>query len=386
MAEGRTDGVTFGAALRGRFLLEDGVAFLNHGSFGACPRAVLDAAEGWRRRMEAEPVRFMARELPRRLREAAARLAQFVGAQGDDLVFVDNATSGANAVIRSLSFAPGDEILTTSHVYNAVRTTLAYAAARAGARVVEQPVPFPVTGDDEIVVAVEAGMTPRTRLLVLDHITSPTALVMPVARLVERAHARGIAVLIDGAHAPGMLDLDLEKIGADYYVGNCHKWLFAPKGCGFLWARREAQAALHPTVISHGYEHGYLAEFDWTGTRDPAPALAVSAALDFIAEIGAAAMRAHNHALMWQGAQLLSQTWQQPIGAPQAMMGSMATIGLPIGGASTHENAQAINARLFERYRIEVPIIPFADRLWLRISAQVYNTLDDYRRLAAVEL
>jgi isopenicillin-N epimerase len=384
MDEARSNQSAFGTAIHHHFLLEEGVAFLNHGSFGACPRPVLEAAEAWRRRLEAEPVRFMARELPKLLRAAADRLARFVGARGDDLAFVDNATSGMNAVIRSLSFAPADEILSTSHVYNAVRTTLAYAAVRSGARVVEQPVPFPVAGEDEIVAAVEAGISARTKLLVIDHITSPTALIFPVARLIERAHARGIRVLVDGAHAPGQLPLDLETLGADYYVGNCHKWLFAPKGCGFLWARRDAQAALHPTVISHGYEHGYLAEFDWTGTRDPAPALAVTAALEFIEGLGVEAMRAHNHALACEAAQLLSQTWQQPVGGPPALLGSMATIGLPLADPATQEQASAINARLLDEHRIEVPVFPFAGRLWLRISAQIYNTLDDYKRLAAV--
>ena len=202
--------------------------------------------------------------------------------------------------------------------------SLAYVAGRAGARVVEQPVPFPVADQDAIVHAVEAALTPRTRLLVIDHVTSPTALVFPVERIVALARTRGVAVLVDGAHAPGMIALNLERLGADYYVGNCHKWLFAPKGCGFLWARRDRQANLHPTTISHGFEHGFLAEFDWTGTRDPAPALSVTAALDFIDGLGFEALRAHNHELMWQGARLLGEAWGTPIGAPQAAMGFMA--------------------------------------------------------------
>ena len=346
---------------------------------------MLDAAEDWRRRLEAEPVRFIGRELPGLLRAAAERLARFVGARGEDLAFVDNATSGVNAVVRSLALAPGDEIVTTDHVYNAIRTTLAYVAGRAGARVVEQPVPFPVADQDAIVHAVEAALTPRTRLLVIDHVTSPTALVFPVERIVALARTRGVAVLVDGAHAPGMIELNLERLGADYYVGNCHKWLFAPKGCGFLWARRDRQGNLHPTTISHGFEHGFLAEFDWTGTRDPAPALSVTAALDFIDGLGFEALRAHNHELMWLGARLLGEAWGTSIGAPQAAMGFMATVGLPTAAAPTRDVAVALNKRLFDEHRVEVPIIPFAGRLWARISAQVYNTLDDYRRLAGAK-
>ena len=373
-------------SLRYAFLLEAGVAYLNHGSYGATPRVVMAAAEGWRRRLEAQPARFM-RELQPRLRQAATRLAAFMGARGEDLAFVDNATGGVNAILRSLDLTPGDELLTTTHVYGAVRKTMQYVASRTGAVVVEAAVPFPVSGEDEIVAAVTRHFAPKTRLLVLDHVTSPTALILPVARIAAAAKARGITVLVDGAHAPGMLALDIPALGADFYVGNCHKWLFAPKGCAFLWAAPAAQGTIHPLVISHGYGGGYLAEFDWTGTRDASAWLAIGTALDFIETIGFDALRERNHALMKAAATMLCDRWRARASAPFALLGSMATIALPASGPfgclpPTIDSVVKLNGHLWEKHRIEVPAILFADRLWVRISAQIYNDIADYRRLA----
>lgn len=374
------------ASLRDAFLLEPGIAYLNHGSYGATPRVVLAAAERWRQRLEAQPCRFMGSELAPALRKAAARLAAFLGAAGEDLVFVENATAGANAVLRALDFKPGDELLTTTHVYGAVRKTLQYVAARTGAVLVEAKLPFPVADEDEIVAAVTQRFTARTRILVLDHVTSPTALILPIQRLIAAAKAQGIVVLIDGAHAPGMLALDIPALGADFYVGNCHKWLFAAKGCGFLWVAPAMQKAIHPLVISHGYGNGFLAEFDWVGTRDPSNWLAVETALDFVETIGADSLRQRNHALMRAAATMLSGQWGTPIGAPFALLGSMATIGLPARGRfaalpPTLDSAAKIRGHLWGEHRIEVPIVAFADRLWARISAQIYNEPADYSRL-----
>jgi isopenicillin-N epimerase len=375
-------------SLRDAFLLENGVAYLNHGSYGATPRTVLAAADQWRRRLEAQPVRFMQSELPKLLRATAARLAAFMGARGEDLVFIDNATSGVNAVLRSLDFKRGDELLTTTHVYGAVRKTLHYVAARTGATVVEADVPFPAAGEDEIVAAVTGCFSPRTRLLVIDHITSPTALVFPVTRIVEAAKARGITVIVDGAHAPGMVDLDIPAVGADFYVGNCHKWLFAPKGSGFLWAAPEAQAGIHPLVISHGYGSGFLAEFDWTGTRDPSAWLAVNTALDFVETIGADVLRDHNRALMLAATALIAGQWSTQAGAPPSLLGTMAAIAVPTDRGrfssvpATWESAAAIHDYLWQDHRIEIPVPVFNGRIWVRISAQIYNQIGDYRRLA----
>jgi isopenicillin-N epimerase len=251
--------------------LDPSVTYLNHGSFGACPTAVLAAQTELRLEMEREPVDFLSGTLPARLDIARQALSRFLGADSEDLVFVPNATAGVNAVLRSLKFEPEDELLVTNHTYAACRKTIDFVAARTGARVVVANLPFPCRHDEEIIEAVLRQVTPRTRLALVDHVTSPTALILPVARLVSTLRARGVDTLVDGAHAPGMVPIGLSELGAAYYTGNAHKWLCAPKGAAFLYVSRDRQAPLHPTVISHGYTAGFHAEFDWTGTFDPTP-------------------------------------------------------------------------------------------------------------------
>lgn len=384
--------IPFGRAARAHFLLEGDAVFLNHGSYGATPRVVLAAADAWRRRMEAQPVRFMGRELIPALHAALDRLGGFIGARGADLAFVDNATAAVSTVLRAFELAPGDELLTTSHAYGAVRAALGFVAARAGARVVEAELPFPAAGEDELCAALARRFTERTRLLALDHVTSPTALVLPVARLAAAARARGIPVLVDGAHAPGMLNLDIGSLGVDWYAGNCHKWLFAPKGCAFLWAAPERQAVLAPLAVSHGQGQGFRAAFDWTGTRDHSAFLAVTAALGFIEGIGAERLRARNHDLVVAAARLIVDAWWTPVGGPPALLGAMAAIAVPTerglakGLPATPGAAAALHDRLWDDHRIEVPVTAFAGRLWVRVSAQIYNELEEYHRLAEAVL
>ena len=383
------DGVIgeFGRAARAAFLIEDDVAYLNHGGYGATPQVVLAAADAWRLRMERQPVRFMKSELPAALRAAAARLGRFLGANGEDLVFVDNATTAINAIVRSLDIGPGDILATTDHGYAAVRRTLDYVASRTGARVVEIPLPFPAVGADATLDALTRGWPGKVKLFVVDHLASPTALVLPVERMAAFARAKGARVLIDGAHAPGQLALDLPRLGGDWYVGNCHKWLFAPKGCGFLWARREARAGLHPAVISHGYGEGFHAEFDWTGTRDHSPWLAVTAALDFVEALDVDRMRAWQRELRRRAGDLLQQAWGVPAGGPDDMLAAMTTLRLPDrhqpAGPADKRAAERVHDLLWANHRVEAPIMPFAGRLWLRVSVQIYNHLDEYRALAA---
>jgi isopenicillin-N epimerase len=383
VADSSVDTGRFGRAIRDQFLLEPGTTFLNHGSYGAPPRAVFEAAAEWRRQIEANPDRFIRYILPDALRASAARLAAAMGARGEDLAFVDNATAGTTAVLRSFPVTPGDEVVATNHAYGAVTQTLRFIEKYRGAVPVLAEIGYPIASQDEIVRAIEARFTPRTRLLVIDHITSPTAVVFPVQRLCALAHARGIQVLVDGAHGPGQLALDIPALGADWYVGNCHKWLFAPRACAFLWAHPDVQAATHPLSISHYYGSGFTAEFDWTGTRDPAAILALPTALDFVAALDGDRMRAYTHTLARSSAQRIAQAWRTPLGAPPALFAAMATIRLPLTAPHTPDMATArrLQRAILERHQTVIAIMPFAGALWARLSAQVYNAPEDYNVL-----
>lgn len=374
----------FGGVIRPLFSIETGIDFLNNGSFGACPLPVQAAQAVWRQKFEHQPIAFVVEELPGAIRAAAARLAGFLGASAGDVVFVENATAGMNAVLRSLEFAPGDEILTSDHVYGAVRKVLAHLEATRGVVTVEARLPWPSPDADAIVAAIAAKISARTKLLVIDHITSVSALLLPLARIVAVLRSRGIPVLVDGAHAPGQIALDLDGLGADWYVGNCHKWLFAPKGSAFLWARPERQAGIQPPVISHGYGTGFTAAFDWVGTRDPSSWLAVPAGIDFLEGLGVARVRERNHGLAQAMATEIAAGWRTEVGCGPELNGAMATIRVPGTPAGTREAASALRARLWREHRIEVAIMPVGGTLWARISAQVFNRPGDYRGLARV--
>jgi isopenicillin-N epimerase len=377
-------GIRYGRGLRQLFRLEESTTFLNHGSFGLTPVTVLAAQEAFRGEMERQPVQFLNRAaLQPRLRAAAGQLAAFLGAAGEDLVFVDNATTGVNAVLRSVALGPGDDLLLTDHTYPAVRNAIRFVCRCTGARMVEAKLPFPAESPDGIVAAVTAALTDRTRLAVFDLVSSASAIIMPVAALARACRKAGARVLIDAAHGPGMLDLDLPTLQADWVTGNAHKWLFAPKGCAVLWARKEAQQDLHPTVISHGFEQDFVNEFDWTGTRDPTAWLAAPMALDFYRSMGDSALRVRNHGLAVAAAELLAERWKTEVGAPAGMVGSMAIVRLPGDLPGSPAAAQAVHDRLWQKYHIEVPVMSIEGTLWVRISAQIYNDLDDYRRLAA---
>ena len=373
---------SFGLPQRRRFLLERGTAFLNHGSFGATPRAVLAAAERWRTRMETSPDRFLRSVLPAALREAAGRLARFLHAREKDVVFVENATSGVNAVLRSLEFRPGDEILANNHTYNAVRQTIRDVCRRTGAKMVEAHISLPVGNADGLFSPIAEKLNRRTKLVVLDHISSPTGLIFPVQRLAAAARALGARVMIDGAHGPGQIPLDIPSLGAHWYAGNCHKWLFAPKGCGFLWSRASAQPGIHPPVISHGYGKGYAAEFDWTGTRDFSGWLSVPDGIAFMKELNASKVRAYNHGLATGQAKRIAKAWGMPLDAPAGLHGSLAAIRLP--DFLQRRDPRQLMEELLARRRMVVPVMPVDGVLWARISAQIYNVPADYDRLASL--
>ena len=346
--------------LAAHWTLDPEVTFLNHGAFGACPSEVLALQTEIRARMERDPIDFLVRALEPLLDEARVRLASFLHADPDDLAFVDNATAGANTVLRSLELRPGDELLTTDHAYNACINGLDAVARRSGARVVIVRVPFPIRGPEEVSDAVLGAVTARTRLVLVDHVTSATGLVFPLRSLVQPLQARGIDVLVDGAHAPGMVPVDLEALGAAYYTGNCHKWLCAPKGAGFLHVRRDRQAGLRPLVVSHGANSTrtdrsrFRLEFDWTGTRDPSA--------------------------------LLCEALGVAPSCPESMLGSLAAVELPRHPRwpPGPRDSDPLQAMLFARHRIEVPIYgwPMPDRRWIRVSPHLHNAEPQYLFLA----
>ena len=377
------------------WLLDRNITFLNHGSFGACPIPVLEAQTSFRQQLEREPLRFFMREFEPLLDNARNQLAAFLGAGEDDLAFVPNATTGVNAVLRSLNFAPGDELLTTNQEYNSCRNTLNFVAERTGAKVIVAEVPFPIESAEQIIEAIIKCVSPQTKLALLDHIVSQTGLIFPIKQLVGELANRGVDVLVDGAHAAGMVELNLEEIGAAYYTGNCHKWLCAPKGAGFLYVRRDKQNAIRPTTISYGAnspradKSRFQLEFDWMGTVDPSPYLCVPVAIDFMGSLlsgGWPELRAKNHALALAGRKILADKLGLPLPCPDEMVGSMAVVPL----ADSQPDAVAkggilpLQQALWEIFKIEVPVIPWPDasKQLVRISAQLYNTLPQYQYLA----
>jgi isopenicillin-N epimerase len=392
------------SAHRPLWRLDPNVVFLNHGSFGACPIPVLEAQARWRERLETEPVAFLGRELEGRLDEARSTLGTFIGADPAGIAFVRNATTGVGAVLGSLRFEPGDELLTTDHEYNAILNAVRRAAERDGARMVVARIPFPIRDPSEAVEPVLAAVTPRTRLAIVSHVTSATALVMPIEAIVESLVRRGIEVLVDGAHAPGQVPLDVGALGATYYAGNAHKWLCAPKGAGFLWVQPDRRDIIRPLVTSHGANDPragrsrYHREFDWAGTDDPTPYLTIPDAIRFMDTLdpdGWPGLMAANHRLAIDARDLLAGVfgWASP--TPDTMLGSMASVPVRWLTGSPDLAADELSSALRHDDRIEVPIscwpVPaarpggYADPPALhlvRISVQRYNEIDDYRRLA----
>ena len=386
--------------LREHFPLEAGSIYLNHGTVGVTPWVVLRQRAALLEEIERHPARFMLRELmrpgtlvaasaveqpPARLRAAADRVAAFLGSEPGGLVFVDNASSGVNAVLRSLPWQAGDEILIHDQAYGGVVLAAEFIAREPGAVVSRFALPFPVHEAAACVTALERAITTRTKLVLLDHVSSETALVFPLAEMAAACHARGVPVLADGAHAPGAIAVDLAALGVDWYAANLHKWAFAPRGCGVLWASAERRIGLHPAVLSWGLaDSDWLQEFDWTGTRDPTPWLAAPAGLDFMnGVLGVAAMREHNHRLAWWSAGYLAERWNQARAAPEAMIGCMATVALPGGlGSADKENAERLRTALLLDHGIEIPVVSRGGALWARVSIQVYNDESDIEALA----
>ncbi|KKD37421.1 aminotransferase class V-fold PLP-dependent enzyme [Limnoraphis robusta] len=370
------------------WLLDADVTFLNHGSFGACPTPVLQLQTQLREQLERQPVHFFVREWESLVDEARHQLAEFVGATAEELVFVPNATTGINSVLRSLSFSPEDELLTTNHEYNACRNALNFVAERWGAKVVVANIPFPINSSDEIINSILTQITPRTKLVLIDHISSQTGLIFPLKRLIQELNTQGIESLIDGAHAPGMLPLNLQEINATYYSGNCHKWLSAPKGAAFLYVKPDKQAAIRPLTISHGANSPrtdrsrFQLEFDWMGTHDPTAYFCIPEAIKFMGSLlpgGWLELMQYNHKMVIEARKMLSDQLDIALPCPEKIIGSMATIILP----DKIQLIPQLQEKLWQQFKIEVPVIPWDNQpqKLLRISAQVYNTHSDYNRL-----
>lgn len=387
---------TFGQAMRSEWLLDPDITYLNHGTVGATPRRVLAHQRSITDEIERQPARFMLRELsdehgtmtsPSRMRVAAAAVAEFVGVAGEDLMFVDNITTGANAILRSFPFDTGDEIAVTNLGYGGIVNAATYVTRTISGTLRTIDLPEPGAARHDYVEAIAAGLGPNTRLLIVDHITPGTAMIMPLLEIAALCHERGVLVLADGAHVPGNIAVDIVSFGVDWYVANLHKWAWAPRSAGLLWSAKQHQSYLHPTVISWGLDHGIAAEFDLLGTRDPTHFLAAPFAIEMMNEFGGAdgvaAIYRHNHELAWWAGQYLADRWGTRFATPEEMIGAMVNVRLPAEFGTTGDDAERVRVALGNE-AIEVPIYTGTDGLTTRISAQIYCDRADIERLGDV--
>ena len=383
----------YGRHLLAEWMLDPQLSYLNHGTVGAPPRRVVEEYRRIQDSVERQPAQFQLRDLadtdglgsPQRphMRVAAEGVARHLGCSASNLVFVDNATAGVNAVLRSFPFVHGDEILVTDLGYGAVTNTARYVARENGCTVRTVDLPPYDSSPETYIELMTGAVGERTRIVIIDHITSQTALVMPIKEIIAACHAKGALVLVDAAHTPGAIHVDIESYGADWYTANLHKWAFAPRSCGVLWADPRHHSTLHPTVISWGLDNGIAAEFDLLGTRDPAPFLTAPFALDLVEEWGGARLRGHNHDLVMQAARMIVDVFGRPLTTDEGMIGPMVNVGLPRSFGTTKEEAVSLQRRLLEVHGIELPLFPDEDGLRMRISAQIYNDLSDIERLVA---
>jgi isopenicillin-N epimerase len=383
---------TFGRSMLEHWLLDPEQTYLNHGTVGATPCRVLRKQQELRDEMERQPSRFMLRELGghqpmpwrtvSRLREASDRVAAFVGSRPDDLVFVPNVTTGLNAVLGSLPLGPGDEVAITDLGYGAITLASGAVCDRSGATLRTIHLEYPMRDAGDVVEPIVRALTPRTKLLLVDHVTAQTALVLPVAAIAAECRARGVPVLVDGAHVPGSRPLDIASLGVDWYSANLHKWAHAPRGCGFLWAAPDRQSILHAPVVSWGRDHGFRAEFEHTATGDPTGYLAAPEGIALLREWNFDACVTYMHDLAWEAAGLLTERWGTTFEIPREMVGTMVTVPLPVACGTTDEDAARLRLALLVEERIEVPVHAWRGRLWTRVSTQIYNDRSDIVRLA----
>ena len=361
--------------LADQYLLDPGVVYLNHGSFGAVPRPVFESYQHWQKELEANPVIFLGGRLPDLLSHARKRLGAFINAAPDDLTFVPNVTYALNIVTRSLELRAGDVVLTTDHEYGAINRAWRFNCLKSGAELVSQQIAVPVTDPAAVAEQIWTGVDERTKVIAMSHITSPSALILPVAEICRRARDAGIITVVDGAHAPGHLDLDMEEIGADFYGGNCHKWLSSARGAGFLYARPERQDLLEPLVVSHGWnreaprDSRFQDYFSSVGTIDPAAYLSVPAAIDFQEQNDWPQVRQACHQLLLESEQRILEMSGLPPISPQSMWAQMRVVLLP-GKIEAYQ-------RLWEEDRIIIPVGQHGGQPGVRISVQAYNSPDD---------
>jgi isopenicillin-N epimerase len=367
--------------LKQHFLLDPSVTFLNHGSFGASPKPVFEAYQNWQLRLERQPVLFLGRELDRLLKDSRQILGEYLNADADDLVYIPNATHGVNIIARSLQLKPGDEVLTTDHEYGACDYTWGFVCGKAGAKYIHQRIPLPVNSEEEIVDQFWQGVSSRTKVIYLSHITSPTTLRMPVEQICKHAKEAGILTVIDAAHAPGQIPVDLQKFGADVVFGNCHKWMLSAKGSAFLYVRREIQYLIDPLIVSWGYNptsetttgSRFIDLLQWTGTKDPSAALTVPTAIQFMREHNWTEVRKECHHLLRQGIGQICDLVNMPPLYPldSDFFCQMGIAPLP------HSNLALLKSRLYDEHKIEVPLIQWQDKQFVRISVQGYNSQED---------
>ncbi len=368
--------------LKEEFLLDPTVIFLNHGSFGATPRVVFEAHQQWQMRLEQQPVLFLGREFDSLLQESRKQLSEYLHADTNDIVYIPNATHGVNIIARSLNLKQGDEVLACDHEYGACDYTWEFVCSKAGATYIHQPISIPVFSDDEIVEQFWSGVTKRTKVIYLSWITSPTALRLPIEKICARAKQAGILTIIDAAHAPGQIPVDLQMLDADVVFGNCHKWMMAPKSAGFLYVRRELQQTIDPLVVSWGYRatkitttgSQYVDYLQWTGTNNPTAALTVPIAIKFMQDHNWDTVRHDCQTLLRDTVQRINSfTGLDPVyPADSHFYSQMGVARLP-----DHIEVPDIKAKLYDQFRVEVPIIDWNRYKFVRISIQGYNTQND---------
>ena len=374
--------------------LHRNIVFLNHGSFGATPLPIIEKQNQYRQMMENEPVDFFVNIMPDLLNKSKAMLSEFLGVKKDELIFVQNTTTGVNQILASFPFKPADEWLVTSHAYGACMNAIKHLVSRNNIVLKIADIPFPVKNDEEILKAIGREISPNTKLALIDHITSATGMIFPINEIIDLLHAHGVKVIVDGAHAPGMVHLNINELDADYYVGNCHKWMCAPKGSAFIYVKMEFQESVKPLVISHfndtdiGGDSHWSNQFLWDGTHDFSQYICVGDTIDFMSSLhsyGWQGIMDHNHRLAWQGAKLIAEKLNIELPLEEKYIGSMVNIPMPEGeeGFPKFNETCPLKKVLFEKYKIEVPIFffPSAPRQWLRISAQLYNSLEQYEYL-----